>query len=481
MSGKEQSGGGMKKTLSLWNFFTIGFGAIIGTGWVLMVGDWMIIGGGPTAAMIAFIIGAVFLLPIGAVFGELTAAIPISGGVVEYVDRTYGSVMSYITGWFLALGNAILCPWEAIAISTLVSDMFGELFPILREYKMYSIMGADVYLLPTVIALSFASYVIIQNFRGASAAAKLQAFLAKALLLGMLLAMAISLVKGSPANILPLFTSVEGATTNTSASTMFAGIISVLVMTPFFYAGFDTIPQQAEEASEGMNWNKFGSVISLALLASGGFYMICIYSFGSIIPWTEFIKSSVPALACLKNINMILYVTMLCIATLGPMGPMNSFYGATSRIMLAMGRKGQLPKSFAEVDPKSGAPRIPNMVLGVLTIVGPFLGKKMLVPLTNVSALAFIFSCTMVAFACYRMRNTEPDLPRPYKVPGGKFGIALACLAGSCIVLLMVVPGSPATLNAVEWSLVLGWLAIGLAIRFLTRIGQTTQTDIETN
>ena len=97
----------MQKTLSLWNFFTIGFGAIIGTGWVLMVGDWMIIGGGPVAAMIAFIIGAVFLLPIGAVFGELTAAIPISGGIVEYVDRTYGNTMSYITGWFLALGNPL--------------------------------------------------------------------------------------------------------------------------------------------------------------------------------------------------------------------------------------------------------------------------------------------------------------------------------------------------------------------------------------
>ena len=41
---------------------------------------------------------------------------------------------------------------------------------------------------------------------------------------------------------------------------------------------------------------------------------------------------------------MILYVAMLVIATLGPMGPMNSFYGATSRIMLAMGRKGQLPE-----------------------------------------------------------------------------------------------------------------------------------------
>ena len=134
--------GGMQKTLSLWNFFTIGFGAIIGTGWVLLVGDWMVFGGGPVAAMIAFIIGAIFLLPIGAVFGELTAAIPISGGIVEYVDRTYGNTMSFITGWFLALGNAILCPWEAIAISTLVSDMFGDLLPILRSVKLYSIMGA---------------------------------------------------------------------------------------------------------------------------------------------------------------------------------------------------------------------------------------------------------------------------------------------------------------------------------------------------
>lgn len=73
----------MKKSLSLFNFFTIGFGAIIGTGWVLLVGDWMILGGGPYPAMIAFAIGALFLVPIGMVFGELTAAIPISGALLN--------------------------------------------------------------------------------------------------------------------------------------------------------------------------------------------------------------------------------------------------------------------------------------------------------------------------------------------------------------------------------------------------------------
>lgn len=469
--------GGLQKTLSLWNFFTIGFGAIIGTGWVLMVGDWMILGGGPIAAIIAFILGAIFLLPIGAVFGELTAAIPISGGIVGYVDRTFGHTMSYITGWFLALGNAILCPWEAIAISTLLSEMFGDFLPVLRSIKLYSIMGADVYLWPTVIAVGFAVYVVIQNFRGASAAAKLQAFLTKALLGGMVLAMGISLVKGGPSNIQPFFTQVSGASTSTSASTMLAGILSVLVMTPFFYAGFDTIPQQAEEAASGLDWNKFGRVIGLALLASAGFYVICIYSFGSIIPWTEFAKLPLPALACLKSISFALYLAMLCVATLGPMGPMNSFFGATARIMLAMGRKGQLPQAFTKVDPKSGAPITANYVLATLTLIGPFLGKKMLLPLTNVSALAFIFACTMVSLACYKMRNTEPDLPRPYKVPGGKFGIRLACLGGGAIIALMVVPGSPATLKPIEWLLVGSWLAIGIAIKLFAKGAPATAAE----
>ena len=177
----------MQKTLTIWNYFTIGFGAIIGTGWVLQVGDWMVKGGGPVAAIIAFIIGGLFFLPIGAVFGELTAAIPISGGIIEYVDRSFGSTVSYLTGWLLALGTGIICPWETIAISTLVSEMFGQLFPVLRSVKLYSIFGADVYLWPTLIALAFAGYVIFLNFKGASATAKLQAFLTKALLCGMVL------------------------------------------------------------------------------------------------------------------------------------------------------------------------------------------------------------------------------------------------------------------------------------------------------
>ena len=329
--------GGMKKELTLFNFFTIGFGAIIGTGWVLLVGDWMVLGGGPIPAIIAFAIGAIFLVPIGMCFGELTAAIPISGGIIEYVDRTFGRKMGFLTGWMLLLGNAPLCPWEAIAISTLLTDRFAE-FPALawlRSVKLYTIMGADVYLWPTIISLGFAVLVIVLNFRGAGAAAKLSSFLTKALLAGMVLAMVISFATGSPSNALPVFSQVTDAAggSATEATSTLGGIVAGLVMTPFFYAGFDTIPQQAEEASANLDWKKFGLVPAIALLASGVFYLICIYSFGTIIDWHEFVRSSVPALKVLERINIFFYIAMLIIHDTDPC-PMNS--SCFPRSMLAM-------------------------------------------------------------------------------------------------------------------------------------------------
>ena len=472
MAEQEASAGGMKKELTLFNFFTIGFGAIIGTGWVLLVGDWMVLGGGPVPAMIAFAIGAVLLVPIGMVFGELTAAIPISGGIIEYVERTFGRKLGFITGWMLLLGNAPLCPWEAIAISKLLTTRFAE-FPVLawlRSVKLYTILGADVYLWPTVIALGFAVLVIFLNLKGAGAAAKLSSFLTKALLAGMILAMVISFMTGSPSNAMPVFSQVNDAAGGnaTTATSLLGGVIAVLVMTPFFYAGFDTIPQQAEEASDNIDWKKFGLIPAIALLAAGVFYLICIYSFGTIIDWHEFVRSSVPALAVLERVNLFFYIAMLIIATLGPLGPMNSFFGASTRLMLALGRKGMLPESFAEIDPNSGVPKKAVIVMGALTLIGPFLGNNMLIPLTSVASLGFVFACTMAGLACWKLRKTEPDLPRPYTVNGGMLGIGAAILAGALIIALMVVPMSPAALKPIEWAITIAWIAIGFVILGVT-------------
>lgn len=459
----------VKKTLTNYHYFNIGFGAIVGTGWVLMVGDWVVLGGGPLAAIIAFLLGALVLLPIGAVFGELTASIPISGGLVEYIERAFGSRLSFLSGWLLAFGDGVLCPWESLAIATILTQLVAEIFPVLRSVKLYTIYGSDVYLYPVLIALLFSAYVIRQNFRGAEHMATLQTWLTRTLMFGMCVAMGVSFFIGSPTHFLPWFEPVVGPTSATNGNHFMTALAGVLVLTPFFYTGLDTIPDQAEEAAEDINWRNFGRTIGLALLASGLFYVICIYAFSTILPWQEFIRRPIPALAALKDIHFYLYAVMLAIATLGPLGPMNSLFSATARILLAMGRKGQIPAVFAELDPRTGTPRAANILLAVLTVIGPFLGNRMLLPLTEVAALAFIVPCTLVACACYRLRETEPDLPRPYKVPGGKIGIAAGILSGTAVIALLVVPGSPAALGLNEWSILFGWLGFGALLRLLRR------------
>jgi APA family basic amino acid/polyamine antiporter len=454
---------GVSKSLSVWDYFHIGFGAMVGIGWVLMVGDWVVSGGGPLAAMVAFLLGGLALLPIGAAFGELATAMPISGGIVEYVDKAFGKKTSFLAGWLLAFGDGIVCPWEALMVSTIMTELVSDYWPWLKSIELYEIFGSKVYLWPVVFGLLMAGYVIWQNFRGISSMARLQSFFTRMLLLGMTIAMIISFVKGSPDNFLPLFQQVTGPATETGGSTFWTAMLSVLVLTPYFYTGLDTIPDQAEEAEEGINWKSYGRVIGITLIVSAIFYDICIYSFSTIIPWTEFIRRPIPALAVLKDINIYLAVSMLAIATLGPLGPMNSLFSATARILLAMGRKRQLPKSFARLD-KRGTPKTANCLLAALTLAGPFLGYHMVLPLTEIAGLAFILPCTMVTAACYKFRNDYPELKRPYSVPGGKVGIAAGVLIGSLICGLMIVPFSPVAIDLTEWVILGGWLLLGAVL-----------------
>ncbi|OFK22163.1 APC family permease, partial [Olsenella sp. HMSC062G07] len=442
--------------------------AIIGTGWVLLVGNWMVVGGGPMPAIIAFLIAMVLLVPVGAVFGELTAAIPISGGIVEYVDRSFGPTLSFLTGWMLTLSNCIICPWEAIAISTLLTEHFSHMPNLawLTSVRLYTILGADVYLWPTVIAVGLSLLVVRLNFLGSGSSARLSVSLAKVLLVGMALTMVVALATGSSSNAMPVFSQVSNtAGGDTEATSLLGGILAVLVMTPFFYAGFDTIPQQAEEASEGLNWSTFGKIIPLTLIASGGFYVVCIYSFGTILPWVDFVKSPTPALAALESIDVLLYAVILVIAALGTLGPMNAFFGASTRLILAMARKDQLPSCLGTLDEEHGVPRIACIVMTVLTLAGPLLGPNTLVAITNVSARAIVLASTILSLSCLRLRRTEPDLPRPYRVPGGRPAIIWACLSGCVITAFMFLPMSPQCPSAGEWLVMVAWVILGLAIR----------------
>jgi APA family basic amino acid/polyamine antiporter len=464
----------MKHDLTMKDYFALGFGAIIGTGWIVLVGDWIILGGGPLEAILAFVIGGLLLLPFGAVFGELASAIPVSGGVIDYADRAFGKKTAFLTGWFVILGNGCLVPWEGVAISQFIDVVWGSV-PSLRWLRMWRMTvphsTGSIAVIPSLIAEIVVCVIIVLNHHGAKLTAVMSRIIVAALTIAVIVIFCVGLFRGNFSNLThPVFSSISSSAsgsvsgTVTKAHDFTGGFITVLVMTPFFYVGFDTIPQAAEEAGSHVDWHRFGWVIMGSIGAAALFYVICITGFTLFQPWPNFVSHSFPAVHVIRLLPVFLSIPLIVIATASPIGPMNSFYAATSRVILEMGRKSLLPSVCARVDKTTGTPTTANIVMAVAALVGPWIPSTFLVSLVSISSFAFVAACMVSAAACWKLRVTEPDLPRPYTVPGGRWGIGAAIVMGVVLLILLIVPFSPGHLTVAEWCGVLIWALLGCCV-----------------
>ena len=60
------------KGISVFDFFTIGFGAIVGVGWAVIVNSWMSSSGGPIPAAAGFLLTLILVLPVAMCYAELS-------------------------------------------------------------------------------------------------------------------------------------------------------------------------------------------------------------------------------------------------------------------------------------------------------------------------------------------------------------------------------------------------------------------------
>ena len=63
-----------KKGLGTFDFFCVGFGAIVGVGWAVSLNKWMASAGGPVPAALGYLITLVLMVPVGLCFAELVHA-----------------------------------------------------------------------------------------------------------------------------------------------------------------------------------------------------------------------------------------------------------------------------------------------------------------------------------------------------------------------------------------------------------------------
>ncbi|UCC39290.1 MAG: APC family permease, partial [Candidatus Aminicenantes bacterium] len=139
----------------------------------------------------------------------------------------------------------------------------------------------------------------------------------------------------------------------------------------------------------------------------------------------------------------------------------NGFFIAATRVLFATGRGGLLPEWLGDVNEKYRTPKNAILFVGMLTLIGPFIGRSSLLPIVNVASLAFISGWFITCFSTIRLRKIAPDMKRPYKVKN-KINLYLGAAIAGVIIILMIFPGSSAQLKwPLEYIILGAWIFLG--------------------
>lgn len=427
----------------------LAFGAMIGWSWVVLSGTW-ISSAGTAGAIIAFLFGGAIILVIGLTYAELAAAMPFAGGEHVYSHRALGAGASFICTWAIILGYVSVVTFEAVALPTVLDS----LIPGLDKFFLWQIAGWDVYLSWVLTGVAGSMLMTYLNIRGVRMAAVVQSVVVLAILIVGVLFVSGAAVTGNSSNMEPLFQ--DGL----------SGISLVLVMVPFMFVGFDTIPQAAEEIN--LPYKDIGSVLMLSVAMAIVWYSLIVLGVGLSLDEAAIVNSEVVT----ADANAAIYgepgrVGLLVAGLAGIITSWNAFILGGSRAIYALANAGLLPRFLAKLHPKYRTPYNAVLLIGALSVIGPFFGRPVLVWVVDAGGLGIVVAYSMVAASFLILRKKEPELERPYKVPFGN-AVGIAALILSLGLSLLYLPGSPSALIWQEWTIIVGWMALGVVLYLFT-------------
>jgi APA family basic amino acid/polyamine antiporter len=234
------------------------------------------------------------------------------------------------------------------------------------------------------------------------------------------------------------------------------GVSAAAAIIFFAYIGFDAVSTAAEEARNPARDMPFGIIASLVICT--GLYILVAVVMTGMAPWNELgtAEPMITALTLASGDPRLLAIARFVIA-LGAVVAMTSvllvFQLGQPRIFFSMARDGLLPGWAAKVHPRYRTPHVTTILTGVFVAVfAAFANINEVVELTNIGTL---FAFVLVSVGVIVLRRTDPDRPRPFRVPGSPVTPLLSVVA--CLYLMFQLP-------AVTWVRFVVWLAIGAAI-----------------
>jgi amino acid transporter len=343
------------------------------------------------AILILLLTPILWSLPTAFMIGELSSTLPQEGGYYAWVRRAMGNFWGFQEAWLSLVASV----FDMAIYPTLFVAYMVRMFPWFQEGHRGMMVG-----------LAVVAICVILNIAGVKVVSTTSLWLFFALSAPFMV-----IVGLAPFKIGALANAVTQPTTST------VDIIGGLLIAMWNYMGWDNASTIAAEVERPQR------TYPRAMLAAVG-----IVSLSYIVPvaamWMTGLAPSGWETGSWAEIASLLGGPLLRIAlVLGGMisafGMFNALVMSYSRLPLAMAQDGMLPRVFGRLHSRTRAPWVAIIVLAIGWACCLGLGFERLV---TIDILLYGASLLLEFAALIYLRVREPELPRPFRVPGGMSG-----------------------------------------------------------
>ncbi len=343
------------------------------------------------AILILMLTPLLWSLPTAFMIGELSSALPYEGGYYAWVRRAMGNFWGFQEAW-LSLVASI---FDMAIYPTLFVAYLTRMFPWFQH-------GARGWWVALAVVIACA----LLNIAGVKVVSLTSLWLFLALSAPFLAIVVLAPFKlGALAN----------AVTKPTTSGM--DILGGLLICMWNYMGWDNASTIATEVEKPQRTYPRAMLVAVCIVA-----VSYILPFGAM--WMTGLKPTAWETGSWADIaglvgGPLLRIGVVLGGLISAFGMFNALVMSYSRLPLAMAQDGMLPAVFGKLQKKSRAPWVAIIALATGWAMCLNLGFERLV---TIDILLYGASLLLEFVALAVLRFREPNLARPFRVPGGLFG-----------------------------------------------------------
>ena len=346
-------------------------------------------GGAPGLGILAWIIAGIMTITAGLTAAEVSAAIPKTGGMMVYIEEIYGKKLGFLTGW---MQTVLFFPATAAAIAV----MFGQQAALLlNNSSLVMPMSIGVILLIGIL-----------NTFGSKTSGAIQTVSTVCKLIPLGLIIVFGFIKGSGDNPIMNPLVAEGIRP--------MGVIGqLLVAILFAYDGWINVGALAGEMKNPGKDLPKAIIGGLSIVMAINVVINLAYLW--VLPASELAQYASPASIVAEKIFGPVGGKLINVGILvSVFGCLNGYLLTGPRIPYTLANQKLLPATFGKLN-KNGVPANATLFMVVLSVIYALSGQFNL--LSDLSMFAIWAFYTLTFIGVIKLRKTQPDLKRPYKVP----------------------------------------------------------------